>query len=204
MDGVKVHQFFPTEVYEFRKEQIDYTSEIEYLKTTQHFKQHDAQSSYGDLQNDVNLKHIFDFIHEKLEVIRQQYSFDCDKFEVISSWANASEANSGEHHTFHRHSMSYFSGVFYFTEGSVIGFEDPVIPRTMNQLEVLRTDGWTPFNFINPKPGKLIVFPSWLYHWTKPHYENHDRWNIAFNAFPTGKINYSLATDSTANITINR
>ena len=84
--------------------------------------------------------------------------------------------------------------------GAPVGFEDPVMPRTMNQLEVLRTDGYAPFEYIAPMPGKLLLFPSWLYHWTKPHIDNFERWNISFNVLPTGKINYNVGTDSTANI----
>ena len=95
--------------------------------------------------------------------------------------------------------MSFLSGIYYFTGGASLGFEDPMTPRVMNQLEVLRFD-YAPFEFIDPLPGKLVLFPSWLYHWTKPHVDNFDRWNISFNVLPTGKINHTMATDSTAHI----
>ena len=33
-----------------------------------------------------------------------------------------------------------------------------------------------------------------------PHIDDFERWNISFNVLPTGKINYNMGTDSTANI----
>jgi len=34
---------------------------------------------------------------------------------------------------------------------------------------------------INPAPGTLVIFPSWLTHWVLPNYSDSDRISIAFN-----------------------
>jgi uncharacterized protein (TIGR02466 family) len=193
----KIHKFFPVDVVEYQHT-ADLTSVISLLEA-ETFKEHSAFSSVKDLHNDLRYSLVFDFINASLEDYRKGFKFDCDQFEISSSWANHSLPNSGQNHKFHRHSMSLLSGVYYFTAGAALGFEDPMTPRVMNQLEVLRFD-YTPFMYIDPAPGKLVIFPSWLYHWTKPHVDNFDRWNIAFNVLPTGKINYNMATDSTAHI----
>jgi uncharacterized protein (TIGR02466 family) len=97
--------------------------------------------------------------------------------------------------------MSFFSAVYYVTDGSPTVFEDPVKHRTEAQLEVLRHE-YAPHHFVEAVPGKLILFPSWLYHSSTPHFGNEDRYVISFNVMPTGAINYNLATDSVANIEV--
>ena len=197
----KIYQMFPVEIAEYQH-QVDSSYAIELLEK-ERYKEHEAFSSMGNLHENTAYDPIFDLIGKSLEDYRIRFKYDCDNIEVSSSWGNHSLPQSGQNHQFHRHSMSMISGVMYFTNGADIGFEDPMTPRVMNQLEVLRFD-YQPFEFIHPAPGKLILFPSWLYHWTKPHMDDFDRWNISFNAFPTGKINYNMATDSTINITLNK
>lgn len=193
----KIHKFFPVEVVEYR-DFADLSSMIHLLEN-ESFTEHSAFSSVKDLHTDNRYAQVFNFINASLEDYRTRFKFDCDQFEISSSWTNHSLPNSGQNHKFHRHSMSFLSGIYYFTGGASLGFEDPMTPRVMNQLEVLRFD-YAPFEFIDPLPGKLVLFPSWLYHWTKPHVDNFDRWNISFNVLPTGKINHTMATDSTAHI----
>tara|TARA_Y100000389_G_C17471282_1_gene531373 strand:+ start:12604 stop:13218 length:615 start_codon:yes stop_codon:yes gene_type:complete len=203
MKEPKKYSMFPVEVLEYQNPVETYNDVIESLRT-ETFRSHEAFSSIRDIHEDPKYTDSFEFIAQCLEDYRVRLGYDCDKFEVNSSWCNYSEPRSGQGHQFHRHSMSFLSGVYYFTHGAPIGFEDPMTPRTMNQLEVLRKDGYMPFHYIDPCPGKLILFPSWLYHWTKPHADDFERWNISFNVLPTGKINFNMATDSTAIIKLGK
>ena len=34
---------------------------------------------------------------------------------------------------------------------------------------------------IRPKPGKLVMFPSWVFHQVRPYHGNAERISIAFN-----------------------
>ena len=97
--------------------------------------------------------------------------------------------------------MSFYSGVYYLTEGASTVFEDPVIHRTQAQIEVLRKD-YNPSEYIIPEPGKLVLFPSWVYHLSQIHLGKNSRYIISFNTMPAGKINYNSAADSKANIEI--
>jgi hypothetical protein len=99
------------------------------------------------------------------------------------------------HQTYHKHTNSFFSGIYYLSEGSPTVFEDPVIPRSMTQLEVLRKD-YLPFERTMAIPGSLIIFPSYVFHHSPPHVENFDRHVISFNVLPTGKINSSADADA--------
>jgi hypothetical protein len=89
--------------------------------------------------------------------------------------------------------MSYLSAVYYLTPGAPTFFEDPVTPRTSDTLDVFQGDMMERDSGINEKliaeENKLILFPSWLRHYSGRQLENYDRWTISFNVFPCGKVN---------------
>lgn len=99
--------------------------------------------------------------------------------------------------------MSFYSGVYYLTEGAATIFEDPVIHRTQAQLEVLRKKH-DPLEYIIPVPGKLVLFPSWVYHMSQMHIGKQSRYIISFNTLPAGRINHSTAADSKAYIELGK
>ena len=76
------------------------------------------------------------------------------------------------------------SGVYYASvppEGrsGAIEFLDPRVNANAYTIE-----GAACFNrkfIINPKPGNLLVFPSYLTHWVQPNGESTDRITVAFN-----------------------
>ena len=89
--------------------------------------------------------------------------------------------------------MSYLSAVYYLTDGAPTIFDDPCTPRVYDTLDVWYHDKMEAELGINEKidaePGKLILFPAWLRHFSGRQMEDYDRWTISFNAFPTGRIN---------------
>ena len=42
---------------------------------------------------------------------------------------------------------------------------------------------------VDAEENKLILFPSWLKHYSGRQLDTYDRWTISFNVFPVGKIN---------------
>ena len=148
-----------------------------------------------DLRKEADFKELFDWFDACLEEIRVAQKFDCDKIVITNSWFNVALSGYNMYQNYHKHSMSMFSAVYYMTEGSATIFEDPEVHRTESELEVLRHD-FSPWYRSVATPGKLIVFPSWLYHMSEPHILSNDRYIISFNTFPSGRINHNLATDS--------
>ena len=187
---------FPTNIYAFKNDSIDNKYYIDLL-SKETLKEHTALSSTENLHCKKEYTELFNWFYECIEQLRQAKRYDCDKIEITSSWANKYYADSGMYHSPHKHSMSMYSGVYYLTKGAATVFEDPVHHRVQAQLEVLR-HAFQPFEYIDAEPGKLILFPSWLFHSTTFNHEPIDRWSIAFNTFPAGKINYNLAKDSIA------
>jgi uncharacterized protein (TIGR02466 family) len=94
----------------------------------------------------------------------------------------------------HPHSNSFFSGVLYCETPGIsgnIGFKDP-----RPAAEVLYFDYADNSIFkertveIEPKKGRLVMFPSWLYHGTKSGFfsENENRISLSFNIMPVTEV----------------
>jgi len=187
---------FPVSIYSFNNDTLDNDKLISLLDD-ETFGEHNALSSIDNLHVKDQFCGLFNWINSCLNMLKDDHKYDCDMLEISSSWANKYYRNSDMYHAPHRHSMSLWSGIYYLTEGAPTVFEDPVFQRTHAQIEVLQHE-FSPFYRINPEPGKLILFPSWMYHSTMPNFDDTDRYTISFNVLPTGKINYNLARDSIA------
>ena len=101
-----------------------------------------------------------------------------------SIWANLLRA--GGHHSAHIHPHSILSGTLYVEvpEGSgPIRFEDPRLPMMM--AAPLRSDDapeeLRPFVSVEPRPGLLLMWESWLRHEVLPGTAKADRLSISFN-----------------------
>ena len=148
-----------------------------------------------DLHKSENLdtQLLMEFFEDCLEEYRYTYKLYCDRLSLSLCWFNYAPAKSGVGHPLHRHPMSYLSAVYYMTEGAPTYFEDPCTPRTSDCIDVFRHDAMQAEAGINEKvdaePGKLIIFPSWLKHYSGRQMLDYDRWTVSFNAMPTGKVN---------------
>jgi uncharacterized protein (TIGR02466 family) len=101
-----------------------------------------------------------------------------------SLWANL--LKSGGHHSAHIHPHSILSGTLYVEvpKGSgPIRFEDPRLPMMM-AAPVRRDDApeeLRPFAIVEPRPGLLLMWESWLRHEVLPGTAKADRLSISFN-----------------------
>lgn len=195
-------EVFPTTIFSFSNPNIDNHTLIQEFEK-EPMKAHYALSSLENMHIKEQYHELFSWINACLQEIKDEMRYDCDSIEITSSWVNKYLANSDAFHSPHSHSMSMWSGIYYATGGAPTLFEDCVFHRTHSQIEVLQFDH-NPYIAIDPEPGKLIVFPSWMFHSTVPnHHWDEDRWTVAFNTLPAGKINYNLARDSVAVIEVN-
>ena|SRR5688500_17640715 len=101
-----------------------------------------------------------------------------------SIWANL--LKPGGHHSAHIHPHSILSGTLYVEvpKGSgAIRFEDPRLPMMM-AAPVRRDDApedLRPFATVEPRPGLLLLWESWLRHEVLPGAAKADRLSISFN-----------------------
>lgn len=194
--NMKKIDLFPIEFFEFNTDSIDNKKLIELL-SNEPTQQHSALSSLENLHIKTEYNFLFNWIDQCLEELRQERQYDCDKLSLTSSWCNKYPAYEGSTHLPHKHSMSWYSGIYYATPGAPTLFDDPVPQRTSAAIEVIR-NGWQPLEPVWAEAGKLILFPSYVPHSTVTHEEAYDRWTVAFNVLPSGKINYNSARDSIA------
>ena len=142
------------------------------------------------------VQRVVKFFNECLAQYKERFELNCDQLEISIAWFNHAPSQSGWGHPLHRHPMSYVSSVYYITEGAPTIFGDPCTPRTSDTLDVwqdtlMKSDGWNLGinEMYQSNPGKLIIFPSWLHHFSGRQLQDFDRWTISFNALPTGKVN---------------
>ena len=108
-----------------------------------------------------------------------------EKIKITTSWLTAIAPNATP--TLHRHSNSWFSGVYYFQDSySGLEFKNP-IDRDIDLKNGKLTGNWR----LNPKKNMLVFFPSYLYHKIEKNTFDEVRHSLAFNIMPdgtTGKV----------------
>ncbi len=104
---------------------------------------------------------------------------------LIDSWANVSRR--GDYNIVHTHPNCMYSGVYYVTPGS----PDPDVPyggllelldprEAHNYIQVANTV-LDARNFYENKPGRMLLWPSWVKHMVHPYVGEGERISIAFN-----------------------
>ena len=114
-----------------------------------------------------------------------ELAFDLPRKPKLDSlWVNL--LKSGGHHAGHIHPHSILSGTLYVEapKGSgAIRFEDPRLPLMM-AAPVRREDApeeLRSFVSVDPEPGMLLMWESWLRHEVLPGHARTDRLSISFN-----------------------
>lgn len=132
--------------------------------------------AFADLQR-LLVRHAASFARE--------LAFDLGRKPKLDSlWVNL--LKPGGHHSAHIHPHSILSGALYVEVpkgGGAIRFEDPRLPmmmaapvRSEDAPEELR-----PFVAIEPRPGLLLMWESWLRHEVLPGKATGERLSISFN-----------------------
>jgi uncharacterized protein (TIGR02466 family) len=109
---------------------------------------------------------------------------DYKDFVLTACWANFNP--TGGRNSAHTHPNNYLSGVYYVSTPSgadVIEFTDP---RPGAEQNLARTKTLNRFNgnrmSVQTKPGRIVLFPSWLSHSVPVNRSGDERVSIAFNA----------------------
>ena len=106
------------------------------------------------------------------------------KLKLDSIWINI--LNPGGVHTSHIHPHSAISGTYYVRvpkNSSALKFEDPRLGFMMAappKKEKAPREAQT-FVYIDPAPGTVVLFESWLRHEVPPNQSREDRISISFN-----------------------
>ena len=104
---------------------------------------------------------------------------------LIDSWANINRR--GDYNVVHTHPNCMWSGVYYVTPGK----PDPDVPyggllelldprEAHNYIQVTNTV-LDACHFFENKPGRMLLWPSWVKHMVHPYVGEGERISIAFN-----------------------
>ena len=179
---------FPVACYSFSNTEI-----IESVKTKLAQEPNGMSPNYPslnqtynqELHKDSTWKFLIDWVDACLQEIQDYEIHDQNfgKIKVSRMWANVSLGRSGGGHTVHRHPNSLWSGIIYLTDGAPTKFLDPIYARSLSSIEVPSVNNFDRLT-IDPKPGSMVIFPSFVQHFTDGHFGDNLRITIAFNTLP--------------------
>lgn len=182
---------FPTSIAKIDLKKLEIEKTLQHVDSYRYVYSH-GDGLYSENQN-VLSDPFFQELKEEIELhcfeFAKCHGHDIQGVSICNSWVN--EVNPGDRIHAHMHTNSYISGVFYLTEGSPIEFFDKGInDRIFSFLPLKIFDpnnsrSWSSV-LLKAEPGKLILFPSELYHGVCQHNDSYIRKSIAFNSVPKG------------------
>ena len=86
---------------------------------------------------------------------------------------------AGGHHANHVHPMGWLSSALYIVLPPDLG-QDQAGWLTLGEPQAQLNLGLPPRRVVEPKPGRLALFPSWMWHGTRPFGEG-ERMTVAFD-----------------------
>ena len=147
-------------------------------------------TSYGSWDQLHRMSSSFNAVEKKIDLHVERFlkllDYDIKKkaLKMTSLWVNIMP--KGSFHTAHIHPQAVISGTYYVSvpkASSAIKFEDPRLLSFMNAPQV-RADGRSEnkrFVSIQPAPGDLIMFESWLRHEVPLNQSKTPRISVSFN-----------------------
>ena len=151
-----------------------------------HYPGYTSYASLDDLpRHDPVIGDLAKLLAKHAATFAQDCAFDLGRKPKLDSlWVNL--LKGGGHHSAHIHPHSIISGTFYVEAppgSGAIRFEDPRLPMMMaaptrrdDAPEPLRT-----FVTIEPKPGMLLLWESFVRHEVLPGKAKAERLSISFN-----------------------
>lgn len=139
-----------------------------------------------------------------LEFKNNTLNYTTTDFEITTSWMTKTETNG--FCQYHAHKNSFYSGVLYknksnssdsgnlmFVDAGVK--DDTLLINTPHEWNLLNSKRLV----LEPDENLLIFFPSYLRHRISKYTGEENRYSLAFNLFPVGKIG---SGDSTVNVRV--
>lgn len=148
-----------------------------------------AKTNRNGWHSNVNMhsmpeyKKLVDILFEMQHEIYNQEALASEPV-LGNMWANINY--QGGYNAVHIHPNCLWSGVYYVKAPKLSGnlyFEDP---RTMSLMTLPKRTQPLPINLrrtieVEPKEGRVIMFPAWLNHGVNPNDSDEIRISVAFN-----------------------
>ena len=153
------------------------------------------------LLKDTRLTRVKNFLDERMKDYVDNVIEIDDKVVMTQSWSTITKR--GESHHIHDHANTIFSLVFYVSsEGEKSGnFVFDFRPSRLREgwnfsFKIKRYNTFNSTTWEYPvNTGDLIIFPAWMYHYTRKNDTNKDRIVIAANYFIDDEIGSTEGVD---------
>ena len=182
-------EFFPTSVFgkdikldnnKLAQDIINWSNQNQGVKKTNYKGWHST--------TDMALKPEYQsLVGESITMCKEVFNEEwLDREPVLGNmWANIN--SPGGYNRPHLHPNSHFSGVYYIKTQENCGHLVFNEPRSGAHMTMpIRKEGRPPKHLwkevhIDPIPGRIIMFPSWLWHCVEPNKSNDIRISVSFN-----------------------
>jgi len=148
--------------------------------------------SHTGLQKNPEYAELLTHVNSVTSRMSKELSYAADHIlKVTTMWSIINPPGNGNRA--HVHPGCIWSGVYYVQSSEGAGQIEFIDPRTvliMNQAKHMPKkkrprDCWTKVNY-KPVPGRMLIFPSWLYHGVDPNMSKEagrkaDRVIVSFN-----------------------
>ena len=187
-------EFFPTSVFgkdikldndKLAQDIINWSNQDQGLQKTNYKSWHSTtdMASKPEYQNLVN---------ELMTMCKDVFKEEWLELKPVlgNMWANINP-KEGMNQS-HIHPNSLFSGVYYVKSNPQAGRLVLYDPRPGAQIVMpVRKEGQPPKHLwkdvnIDPIPGRIIIFPAWLWHSVEPNQSNDLRISVSFNFIQHG------------------
>ena len=144
-----------------------------------------------------NIKKII--LDKFLNINNTYFKYDND-FKITTSWFTKSIKNNiGD---FHNHGNNFYSGIYYIDVDDDTGdiefsdFTPSSFDLNTTEFNIDNSKSWR----VKPENDLIIFFPSEMYHKIHLNKSEKNRYSLAFNIFPVGKIGYGDNIIDTSNV----
>ena len=187
-------EFFPTSVYgkdiqldnnKLAQDIINWSNQDKGVKKTNYKGWH----SQTDMQTKAEYKPLVDELVTMCKEIFKEEWLDREPM-LGNMWANINPKEGLNQP--HVHPNCLFSGVYYVKSNPQAGRLKIYDPRAGVQIIMpVRKKGQLPKHLwrdvnIDPIPGRIIMFPAWLWHAVEPNESNDIRISVSFNFVQQG------------------
>jgi uncharacterized protein (TIGR02466 family) len=124
-------------------------------------------------------------VEKMLGIMRQASGKSIEASYAVTAWANINR--DGSYNVAHDHAGQHFSGVYYVSSGKpdperlLNGWFEFADPRPAASPAPVPAFEFGQKMTINPTPGMIMMFPSWMVHSVHPFFGEGERISIAFN-----------------------
>jgi len=187
-------QFFPTIVYGFdvkldndklAQDIITWSNQDKGLQKTNVKGWH----SQTDMQTKPEYKPLVDQLLLAMKQVWDDQHLDREA-RLGNMWANINPPGGSNQP--HVHPNSLYSGVYYVKSNPQAGRLKIYDPRPGVQIVMpMRKEGQPPKHLwrdanLDPFPGRILMFPAWLWHAVEPNQSNDIRISVSFNFIQQG------------------